>query len=166
MSEYICNAPLRFSGKDYAIGEKIPSGVVVPKRAKALMASGHLTELTESMKEPEKEPSPTMEIKEIHVDNLINIPIKSDNGTISLTMSPQEVVKALSIVQLTVDTMKDAIKEVKDDDVLILLHAIETRKGALSIIEAQHALLTTPAQQTAEQVVPAQTGGDAVGENV
>lgn len=150
MSEYICNAQLRFSGKDYAIGEKIPDGVVMPKRAKALIASGHLTELTEATNNNALNPTSN----ELLDDTLINIPINTDNGPIQLKMSSQSVISSLTIVQLTVDAANEAVKKVQDDDVLILLHAIERRKGVLKVIEEQHATLA------------AQTGGDAVGENV
>lgn len=150
MSEYICNAMLRFSGKDYAIGEVIPDGVVVPKRARALIASGHLTELADARKKAVLK----TDSNRFPDDILINIPINTDNGLISLNMSVQAVVSSLNIIQLTVDGASEAVKDVTDDDTLILLHAIERRKGVLKVIEEQHATLTT------------QTGGDADGKDV
>ena len=150
MGEYICNATLRFSGKDYAIGDVVPDGIVMPKRARALIASGHLTELqtpgeTESLK---------TDSKGLSGGTLINIPINTEEGLISLILSPQAVVSALSIVQLTVDAAVAEIRKVTDDDILILLHAIDRRKGVLKVLEEQPAVLT------------AQTGGDTDGTNV
>lgn len=150
MSRYICNAPLRFSGKDYAIGDIIPDGVVLPRRARTLVVSGHLTELSD---DPENMMAKA-ELQGAYSDKPINIPINTENGLISLTMSPQDIVSSITILQLASEAACDAIREVTSDDVLILLHALEKRKGVLKVIEEQHAALAV------------QTGGDAGGENI
>ncbi len=150
MSRYICNAPLRFSGKDYAMGDIVPDGIILPRRARALIVSKHLTELSDT----EDTVTHKTDSHGSYDSNIINIPIHSDNDLISLTMSSQDVVDAISTVQLTTEAACDSIRQIKSDDVLILLHAIEKRKGVLKVIEEQHATLAV------------QAGGDAVGENV
>lgn len=147
MSEYICNAPLKFSGKDYAIGDVVPDGIVIPKRARTLIVSGHLTEVPACV--PPK--AATVDSNGVSDVNPINIPINTENGSMTLTMSPSGITAAISIVQLSVEGAIEKIRSVDDDDVLILLHSIERRKGVLKAIEERHAALA---------------GGDMSGKNV
>ncbi len=135
MSEYICKNPISLGGKDYAVGDKIPDGIVLPRRAIALIRSNYIVEVT---KENTGSHSDSNECSDL---GHINIPIRTSNEILTATVSPQSVSMAFSILQLGADEAIITIAETSDDDALMLINAVERRKGVLNALKERHAKL-------------------------
>lgn len=127
--QYLCIKQLTAGRTVYYPGEVIPDGVILPERSVKLIKSGYLSELD-------------MEIpyKSIHeqaepgtYDGTIQIVIKSisEGENQQLTTVParaDEIRQVLSIMQMGAEEGAKEITQVKSKNVLILLHAADSRK--------------------------------------
>ncbi len=111
----IAKKPCSFGGKKFFIGEEIPTELVADSSAQE-----NLGVLTVSSKE-----------SEALVKSSIQITVKgSSDGEPATVISatPEEIRSVLSIMQLSAEEAVKAISEIQSDNVLILLHAADSRK--------------------------------------
>ena len=141
MAEYICKLPVMFGGKKYFPGDCISGEVIIPKRAAALERSGHIVPVADEREEICEE-SPISPDTDDFTDNHINIPIRTENGFSPLTTTSQAVEYVFQILQMNVEDANPVISFTDDDDMLLILHAVEKRKGVLKAIEERHTVIT------------------------
>ena len=151
MSGYVCKKKITLSGNEYVPGELIPAEAVLPSRALSLMRSNYIVAATdpeaadviakaeEAASASEGDNSSQRDEKG---DNLINLPIHTSEGILTATVSPQAVSTAFTILQLSEKEAKEVIKATEDDDALMLVNAIERRKGVGSAVAERHEQLT------------------------
>ncbi len=139
----IAKKPCSFGGKKFFIGEEIPTELVADSSAQE-----NLGVLTVSSKE-----------SEALVKSSIQITVKgSSDGEPATVISatPEEIRSVLSIMQLSAEEAVKAISEIQSDNVLILLHAADSRK-----------MVKNAAKEQADNIFPASgnpnesTGGNA-----
>ena len=125
---YVCAKALRISGVDYAPGDAIPDGAIRPERVRVLKTSGFIGELAEEVEPPaDKKPEEKVVIEQV------TIPVKAEDGRemeVSLVLSG--VVKVFEVMQMPEE---DAVKEIagiEDENILITIHATESREAAKS----------------------------------
>ena len=133
MSEFICKKSITLSGRNFSYGEVIPDGFVLPERALSLMRSNYITEVDAAGTEPHT-------TKPISVPQLI-IPIYTEQGVLELTLNPEIVVQLLIIMQKSVEEAAKEIGELENRDALLLLHAVDSRKGVQKAAEERNAQL-------------------------
>lgn len=116
---YLCRKGLNISGTAYKPGDVIPDGVILPNRVRTLKAVGMISEVAEN------DGTPVVSSSEL---STISIPVKGENGDITLEVTPEEVQTVFSLLQMTANEGITAIGKVESDNVLILVHAVDTRK--------------------------------------
>lgn len=127
--QYLCTKQLTAGGITYCPGEIIPDGVILPERSSKLLRNGYISKLKESMQiEWEEMESVGMNVPETV---LITVNRESDEenqqGT-AVPATPEEIQQVFSIMQLNAEDGAKAITEVQSENVLILLHAADSRK--------------------------------------
>lgn len=125
---YVCRKGLTLSGKEYKPGDLIPEGVILPNRVRALMAVGMISEVGES----EKADTPVVDNSQPGVSapelSTVSIPVKGENGDITLEVTPEEIQAVFSILQMNASEGITEVGKIESDNVLILIHATDSRK--------------------------------------
>lgn len=143
MSDFICTKGLTLGGVDYIPGQDIPVGAVLPSRIRALTKQGYITKKAEAAQKPTVEPQVL-----VTVPAPIAIPLTYDGGVYEVVATPEDIITVAGVLQLTVEEGKKAIEAIESDEALILINALDSRKG---IKEA--------ARARAEALDEAQEGG-------
>lgn len=164
---YVCKKVVRLNGQEYYPGEVIPENEVLPERVRALKWSGYIVD-TKKTVEIQEEQEHLLSQEEVAkkvseaveealarssqeepeaFEQTISIPIKGeDEKPALLLMMPEEIVAAVQILQMNTDEGTKAIAEVKSENILIMLHAIDSRKTIKEAAKKQADLLFTEAQ--------------------
>jgi hypothetical protein len=150
MSDYICKKPISLSGRQFAPGDVIPAEAIMPGRVLALTRSSYIVPMSEEASAQKASNSPQNDDFDSYP---ITLPFTTPEGLLQATVSSKSVVSAISILQLPEKEEKEKIAEVADDDVLMILDAVERRKAVLTAVKERHNALAAKA-------------GDADGENV
>jgi DUF438 domain-containing protein len=119
---YIANKPCSFNGKKYFIGEEIPADSISNPQAQEKLGiitiangEGVVAELRAT------EPGA--------YEGVVPIVISTEEGeSMSLPMTPEEIQQVVTIQQLSAENAIKAVAEVTNENILILVHAIEGRK--------------------------------------
>ncbi len=131
---YICTKQLNFSGDVYMPGEAIPDGVVEEKRARTLLANGWIVS-SEGGSSTAAHTAPNRPVSD---ETNITIPLESPNGVIEASVSVPTLVEALVVLQKNAKTAMELVGEIEDDDVLMLIDALDSRKTVLEAVKARH----------------------------
>ena len=125
--QYLCVKQIPLAGKTYHPGEIIQDGVVLPERSLKLQRSGYISRMDEE---------PAAELRETEpgaFEGTIQISVKGESDgeneqITAIPATPEEIQQVFSIMQLNAEDGAKAIAEVKAENVLILLHAADSRK--------------------------------------
>ena len=154
MSGYICKKPIMLSGISFSSGEIIPEGLVLPQRVLALARSNYIVEMEGGLLQ-EEAVTPILPFQGENGDTLITIPISTKNGILEVTTSSQVVTTVFTIMQKKVEDAEKDIAELDDEDTLIILNAVDSRKGIKKAAEERNAQLNeipgTEAIETEDQ---------------
>ena len=127
MSDFICIKGLTLGGIDYTPGQAIPAGAVLPSRVRALLRQGYIAQVDEA---PEgKSEAPTKPQEPAMVPAPITIPLTVDGGVYEVVATPNDIIMAAGVLQLTVEEAKPAIEGIDSEEALILINALDSRKG-------------------------------------
>lgn len=127
MSDFICIKGLTLGGIDYTPGQEIPAGAVLPSRVRALLRQGYIAQVDEA---PKGQSAPPAEPQEpVMVPAPITIPLTIDGGVYEVVAAPEDILAVASVLQLTVEEGKKIIEGIERDEVLILINALDSRKG-------------------------------------
>ena len=130
---YICKKQLSFAGTTYMPGEAIPDGVIDKRRERTLLTNGWIVLSGEASTPAHMTPNRAGS-EATH----ITIPLESPNGTIEASVGVPTLVEALVVLQKNSKSAIEAVKEVTDDDVLMLIDALDSRKTVLEVVKARH----------------------------
>lgn len=154
---YLCTKQLTAGGETYYPGEIIPDGVILPERSGKLLRSGYISEVSEKSWQTPVTGTETLfsqeevdamiaevvaEVEQKHADELAELEeINSGAGTIIITVkgdsdeqnvdipvTPEEIQQAFSVLQMNAEEGVKAITDIKSENVLIIIHAIDNRK--------------------------------------
>lgn len=143
---YLCTKQLIVGGVAYYPGERIPDGAILPDRSGKLIRSGYIAEMQGYVAElQEMEPGA--------YEGTVQISVKtaSDGENEQITAipaKPEEIRQVFSVLQMNAEEGARAIAEVASENVLILLHAADSRKT-----------IKNAAKEQADKLFPA--GGDS-----
>lgn len=138
----IAKKPCSFGGRIFYIGDEIPSEFVVNPKAQekigviAIAASGGA--LNESP------------IAASFGQVEFTIPINHKNGKMQLSCNEEQIAKVAEIMQMPAGDAKEAIRKVKDEKILIVLNACDSRKAVKDATEAAADHLGVP-EETQEE---------------
>ena len=131
---YICLKRCSFRGVNYLPGDTIPFDAVLPSRAAALTARKVIAKSAGIGGTPISEQEGTV---------TMTVPILTKDGTMELTMPPDDVAGAINILQCSADGAVEAIGNVANEDMLILINRLDSRKTVQTAAESRAASLKT-----------------------
>lgn len=155
MEGYICIKACAFGGIAYSIGDTIPSDAVLRSRVKTLVSQGIIApaktitdaktlqkenrRLVVRVKELEEAAaeSPKLPAEDESAQKGIVIPIKAKDGILELIMAPEDIISAVTTMQLNAEEAAKAVGEIKKEETLILIDALDTRKTVKTAIVAR-----------------------------
>lgn len=125
--QYICIKQLTAGKKTYYPGDMIPDHVILPERSRKLIRNGYLSECNnDAIQMPIAE-----SIHPLAAEDSISFPMKvyGEGGKeIEILLSLDEVQQVFSILQMSAEEGVKQIAKVKSENVLVLLHATDSRK--------------------------------------
>ena len=128
---YICIKQCTLNGVAYNAGDPIPSGAILPSRVKRLITQGVIARSTNETVAISDETSP-LEMQTGQVK--FNIYVKTEDGPVMLELSSEDIQKTVDIMQLNADQAVKEIKENKNENILSLISAIDSRKTVIKAI--------------------------------
>lgn len=144
--QYLCKKQLVVGGITYYPGDMVPDGVILPERSLKLVRNNYISEINKECEEVSVSGQEgfTKEQVDHMIDNAvleavakieskvsIQVAIKEESGEgdhIVVLATQMEIQQVFSIMQMNVEEAVKEIAEIKSEDMLILLHAIDNRK--------------------------------------
>lgn len=147
MGVYTCIKPANFAGVKYMPGDIVPAEAIPADRVGAVIRLGLIAEAQPAQEVQPAPPAP------------FTVPVTLEDGTVcDVEVTPETVVEAVTVLQMTAEDAMHRIKTVTDDTALILIDACESRKTVKKAAAARAAELegsTAPR----EAIPPEETGG-------
>lgn len=147
MGVYTCTKPATFAGVRYLPGDTVPAEAIPADRVGAVIRLGLIAEAQPAQEVQPAPPAP------------FTVPVTLEDGTVcDVEVTPETVVEAVTVLQMTAEDAMHRIKTVTDDTALILIDACESRKTVKKAAAARAAELeggTAPG----EAIPPEETGG-------
>lgn len=147
MGVYTCIKPANFAGVKYMPGDIVPAEAIPADRVGAVIRLGLIAEAQPAQEVQPAAPTP------------FTVPVTLEDGTVcDVEVTPETVVEAVTVLQMTAEDAMHRIKTVTDDTALILIDACESRKTVKKAAAARAAELeggTAPG----EAIPPEETGG-------
>lgn len=154
MNGYTCTKACTFGGVAYSVGDAIPFEAVLPSRERALIKQGFIAqaEAKPDAKLQEENEILTARIAELekadagatkspagdeNEQKSIVIPITAKGGVLELVMTPEDIIKAVSTMQLNAEDAAKAVGEIEKEETLILIDTLDTRKTVKTAIVAR-----------------------------
>ncbi|WP_346298493.1 hypothetical protein [Alistipes sp.] len=147
MGVYTCTKPATFAGVRYLPGDTVPAEAIPADRVGAVIRLGLIAEA--QPEPPAAVPAP------------FTVPVTLEDGTVyDVEVTPETVVEAVTILQMTAEGAMGRIKTVTDNTALILVDACDSRKTVKKAAAARAAELegsTAPGEDGGEEP-PADAG--------
>lgn len=122
----IAKKPCSFGGKKFFIGEEVPAGLVADPASQEKMgvlaiAKGENEEMLAAS---------VGTLLPVDCEGVITVSVNGENDgeMLAILVTTEEIQQVFSIMQLNADEGTKAISEVESENVLILLHAADSRK--------------------------------------
>lgn len=125
---YVCVKPITLLGNNYKPGELIQDGHILPSRERALVRTGCIAEVTGSTELPVAELVQVKAGEEV----TFSVPVvqESDGDTaqvMGVPLTEGDMQQVFAIMQMNADEAAKAIKDVKSENILVVLHATDSR---------------------------------------
>lgn len=130
---YIALKPFRSAGVDYIVDDKVDVSKLNEAQIENLVKKKLIVKAGES----EGTPAP----------ELLTIPVNKDDGTIDVSMTVEQLLAVIALLQLTADGAAEALKDITDDAQLILIHRIDSRKTVQSAAQKRAEALAKEAEE-------------------
>lgn len=145
---YIATKPCNFAGKSFMIGDSIPAEYIQPDAVKRLLRMGLIAEANGEVAGamPQNDPEPL-------TAESLDITIKAEKAgdeDMKLNVSREAIQGIFEVLTGNVKNAEAAIKEINEDDALILLHMADQRKSVKDLAEARAKELAEAAAANAE----------------
>lgn len=149
MNGYTCIKPCTFGGVAYKVGDAIPSEAVLPSRERALIKQGFIAPAVdtqvllqenktlkakvEALEKTAARASESPQIRTNEPESIV-IPITAKGGVLELVATPDDIIKAVTTMQLNAEEAAKAVGEIETEEALILIDALDTRKTVKTAI--------------------------------
>ena len=134
---YVCVKPITLLGNNYKPGELIQDGHILPSRERALVRTGCIAEVTGGTELPVAE---LVQEKTGEVTFSVPVVQESDGDTaqvMGVPLTEGDVQHIFSIMQMNAEEAAKAVKDVKNENVLIVLHAADSRNTVKKAAKSQ-----------------------------
>ena len=133
MNGYIALKAITLNGTEYAAGDHIPADAVLPSRVSALVRTGTIAAINAGT------PAVGAESPEIRTNEVegVDLPIKPEDGVLTLTASREDIVKAIEVLQKNADDAAEAAATIESDTALIIIDACDSRKTVQKAVKAR-----------------------------
>lgn len=133
MNGYIALKAITLNGTEYAAGDHIPADAVLPSRVSALVRTGTIATINAET------PAVGAESPEIRTNEVegVDLPIKTEDGVLTLTASCEDIVKAIEVLQMNADDAAEAAATIESDTALIIIDACDSRKTVQKAVKAR-----------------------------
>ena len=133
MNGYIALKAITLNGTEYAAGDHIPADAVLPSRVSALVRTGTIATINAET------PTVGAESPEIRTNEVegVDLPIKTEDGVLTLTASREDIVKAIEVLQMNADDAAEAAATIESDTALIIIDACDSRKTVQKAVKAR-----------------------------
>lgn len=128
---YVALRPCKFAGKEYLIGQEIPGDVIDPMAAKRLKNVGKIADAIATVTVSET----GQQVEQGEPTFTINIHL--DDGMIPLAITNEDAQVIFSVLQAPVKDAEPLVASIKNEDVLMLIHAVDQRKSIKEAAKAQ-----------------------------
>lgn len=151
MGAYTCTKPATFAGVKYKPGDTVPVEAIPADRVGAVIRLGLIAEQREPVA-PEQTPAPVPPAT-------IPLPISMEGGNVEqLETTPENIIEAVTVLQMTADAAMERIKAVTDVTALIVIDACDSRKTVKKAAADRAAELDAAATQAAQGGAGSQGG--------
>ena len=133
MNGYIALKAITLNGTEYAAGDHIPADAVLPSRVSALVRTGTIATINAETHAVGAE-SPEIRTNEVEG---VDLPIKTEDGVLTLTASREDIVKAIEVLQMNADDAAEAAATIESDTALIIIDACDSRKTVHKAVKAR-----------------------------
>lgn len=127
---YICLKALSLGGMTYQPGEGIPDGAILPSRVRSLTSCGYIAAPAAEAEAPAGESA----------GGVLYVPIKGDDD-LAVPIPVDGAAFIFALQQSTADEAAAMVQDVEDENVLILIHATDSRKSVRAAAKARAAAL-------------------------
>lgn len=127
----IAKKPCSFNGQTFYIGDEIPPEFVINPKAQENLGTIAIVSVSDALR--------TNPAEDGQVE--FGVPIKQKDGTMTLYLNKEQICRAVEVMQMTTSEAKEAIKEIADEKILILLNACDSRKAVKEATEVAAAEL-------------------------
>ena len=134
----------RFGGKEFRIGEEIPEKLLDPKAIPRLKSSGMIAEHSVS--------SLLSDAGSIEDEVMFEIPLIKDGETIIAKLTEEKVKIWATVLQNAATEAGAIIETIDDNDLLMVIHATDGRKGVKTAAEARAAVINAMPEEEPEEV--------------
>lgn len=133
MNGYIALKAITLNGTEYAAGDHIPADAVLPSRVSALVRTGTIAAINAET------PAVGAESPEIRTNEVegVDLPIKTEDGVLTLTASREDIAKAIEVLQMNADDAAEAAATIESDTALIIIDACDSRKTVQKAVKAR-----------------------------
>lgn len=133
MNGYIALKAITLNGTEYAAGDHIPADAVLPSRVSALVRTGTIATINADT------PAVGAESPEIRTNEVegVDLPIKTEDGVLTLTASREDIVKAIEVLQMNADDAAAEAATIESDTALIIIDACDGRKTVQKAVKAR-----------------------------
>lgn len=133
MNGYIALKAITLNGTEYAAGDHIPADAVLPSRVSALVRTGTIATINAETTAVGTE-SPEIRTNEVEG---VDLPIKTEDGVLTLTASREDIVKAIEVLQMNADDAAAEAATIESDTALIIIDACDSRKTVQKAVKAR-----------------------------
>lgn len=133
MNGYIALKAITLNGTEYAAGDHIPADAVLPSRVSALVRTGTIATINAETTAVGAE-SPEIRANEVEG---VDLPIKTEDGVLTLTASREDIVKAIEVLQMNADDAAAEAATIESDTALIIIDACDSRKTVQKAVKAR-----------------------------
>lgn len=135
---YVCVKPITLLGNAYMPGDLIQDGHILPTRERALLRTGCIAEVTGATELPVAELVQVKTGEEV----TFSVPViqEADGDTVqvmSVPLTEGDMQQVFCIMQMNADEATKAIKDVKNESLLVVLHAADSRNTVKKAAKAQ-----------------------------
>lgn len=118
--------PCTLAGRKFIIDDEIPADLVL--NPQKLIKRGTIVHVNDEVE--------TYLVPEVKQDEVvISIPVYNNDEVINISLSAEQIVEVVTILQHTVDEAKEVIKNIASEDELIVIHRLDSRKGVKEVAE-------------------------------
>ena len=138
---FIALKPCEFAGQRFLAGNSIPTELVHPGAVKRLKKQRMIAEANEQKEVVE------VAVEQTETKPLFTVPVLAEEGTLPVELPAEDLEVLFMVLQKTADEAGNIIAEQTNKDLLLCIHALDSRKTvknvakekATALIEAEKA---------------------------